>query len=182
LAEITTKRVVMYHRGFRGGRRRSSAPKPVTRTYKKVLNFADASFSAGFQQEQFALGVDGVAITQGSATDGNVPTGSKIKFVEFQFAVHNSVETPCFINCTLQYRLSGQTVQDPDLIGGNAQRNQVLHQDLFSVGALQNSTHKFKFKIPPKFQRLREGMAWSLTWSNSATVNRECQIIYIVHL
>ncbi len=171
----------MFHRGSRGFRRRSG-PRPVNKTYKKVLNFADASFTSGFQTEQAMIGVDGVAINQTTATDGNVPTGAIVKYIEWQIAINNSVATPCYVNCTVQYRLSGQTMQNPDLIGGNPQRNQVLHQELFSVGQDQNSTHKLKFKVPKQFQRVREGMAWGLVWSNTATVNRATQIIYRVHL
>ncbi len=148
------------------------------KTFKKVIHFINASFTAGFQSDFIATGTDGIAPNQTSATDVTVPTGSRIRFIEVQFAVSNVVSTPCYINCTLQYILVGQGAADPNTIGGNPQRNQVLHMDLWSVGADQNSTHKFKFKIPPKFQRIREGMSWTLTWRNSASVNRETQIIY----
>ncbi len=167
----------MYRRGFRGGRRRSG-PRPVIQSFKKVLHFINASFAAGFQFEQIAVGVDGVAAGQTSNTDGNVPTGSLIKYFEVQFAASNTVSTPCFINCTIQYRLNQQTTTDPNIVGGSAKRNQVLHMDLFTIGANQNSTHKFKFKVPKQFQRIREGMSWDLVWRNSATVNREVQFIY----
>lgn len=169
----------MRHYGYRGSRRRSG-PRPMIKTYKKIINFASASFSAGFQQEVIATGVDSIALGQTSAGDVNVPTGSRISGFEFQFAVSNVVLTPCFLNCSIQYVLNNQVAQDPDLLGGNPQRNQVLHQDLFTVGEGQNSTHKFKIKIPQKFQRIREGMSWLMVWSNSATVNRTTQIIYKV--
>lgn len=167
----------VYRRGSRGYRRKPTM-RPVIQSYKKVLHFVNASFSAGFQSERIVIGVDSVAAGQLSNTDSQVPTGSVIKYMEVQFAVHNSVETPCFINCTLQYTLPGQTALDPNTVGGNNQRNQVLHMDLFSVGALQNSTHKFKQKIPKGMQRIREGTSWFITWRNSATVNREVQMIY----
>jgi len=138
----------------------------------------NASFTAGFQTEQLVLGVDSVAAGQTSATDAGVPTGSIVKFIEVQFAVNNSVATPCYLNCTLQHVQSQQTALDPRLVGGNTRRNNVFHMDLFSVGQDQNSTHKFKFKIPKGFQRVKEGTSWELVWSNSATVNRELQVIY----
>ncbi len=155
-------------------------PRPMVKTYKKVILHAEASFTAGFQNEAIATGVDSIAIGQTSASDVNVPTGARIKYFEVQFAANNSVATPCFVNCTIQYVLNAQTFLDPDLVGGHARRNQVLHMDLFSIGDDQNSTHKFKFKVPKQFQRLREGMQWGLVWRNSATVNREVQIIYKV--
>ncbi len=142
------------------------------------MNYASASFSAGFQQEQLAVGTDAIAPKQDNATDAQVPTGCIIKYFEIQFAVNNSVATPVYINCSIQFQLQSQTAVDPDLVGGNARRNQVLHQELFSVGQDQNSTHKFKFKVPKRFQRVKEGMQWLLVWSNSATVNREAQCIY----
>jgi len=168
----------MFHsRGSRGSRRRRG-PGPIVKSFKKVIFFVNASFTTGFQTDQLAVGVDAIAPSQTSATDGNVPTGSIIKFIEVQFSVSNVVSTPCYVNCTLQYRLNQQLVVDPRIVGGNPRRNNVLHMDNFSIGADQNSTHKFKFKIPKQFQRLREGMSWDLVWSNSATVNRETQAIY----
>lgn len=134
-----------HFRGSRGmGRRRMVAP---IQSYKKVLHFAEASFSAGLANELLIDGKDSVAAGQTSATDAAVPTGSIIKWIEIHFAVSNVVLTPCFINCTIQYSLSGQGVVDPDLCGGDARRNQVLHMDLFTVGEGQNSTHKFRFKV-----------------------------------
>ncbi len=168
----------MYHRGFRGGRRRSGRPTAVIQSQKVVQNFLDASFSSGFQTETLAIGVDGFAGGQTSATDSSVPTGSRINFIEVQFAVNNSVAIPVYITCTLQYKLSGQAFIDPSIVGGHKQRNQVLHMDLFAIGQDQNSTHKFKFKIPSKFQRIREGMEWGLVWNNSQTVNRRALVIY----
>ncbi len=178
---ITTKGVMFHSRGFRGGRRRSS-PRPIVKTYKKVLNFAEASFAAGLRAETFVTGVDSVAIGQTSLTDANVPTGARIKFIEIQMPITNAVDQTAYINCSLQYKLSGQALADPDGVGGHPQRNQVLHQELFQVGFNQNSTHKFKLRIPKQFQRLREGMVWILAWSNSNTVNRRLQVIYKVEL
>ncbi len=169
----------MFHRGSRGIRRRSM-PRPMVKTYKKVLNFSEASFAAGQRAENLAIGVDSTAIGQGTATDGNVPTGARIKFIEIQMPITNAVDQTVYINCSLQYNLGGQTTVDPDAVGGNNRRNQVLHQELFSVGFNQNSTHKFKLRIPKQFQRMREGQQWQIVWSNSNTVNRRLQVIYKV--
>ncbi len=154
------------------------SPRPFVKTFKKVIFFINASFGVGFTNDFLATGTDGIAPNQTTATDVTVPTGSRIRFFEVQFAANNPVATPIYINCTLQYILVGQGGADPNTIGGNPQRNQVLHMDMFSVGFDQNSNHKFKFKIPPKFQRIREGMSWVLTWHTSGTVNRQMQCIY----
>ncbi len=164
-------------RHFRRMARRSGA-RPVTQSYKKVLLFINASFGAGFAQEIIAQGKDSLAAGQTTATDANVPTGSILKYFEIQFAAHNIVSTPCYINCTIQQVLPGQTALDPNTVGGSNQRNQVFHQELFSVGKDQNSTHKFKFKVPKGFQRMKEDLKWMMVWRTSASVNREMQVIY----
>ncbi len=153
-------------------------PRPVIQSYKKVLLFADASFAAGNRGEQTAIGTDSVAAGQTSATDPAVPTGSIIKYIEFQLALNNGTPVPCYVNVAIQYLLESQGVVDPDSVGGSGKRNQTLHMEMFSVGADQNSNHKFRFKVPKRFQRLREGMQWQFVWNNTATVNRKLQIIY----
>ncbi len=166
----------MFHRGSRGTRRRGI--RPVIQSYKKILNIVDASFSSGNNIEILATGVDSIAAGQTSATDPNVPTGSSLKYIEVQFAVNNAVAVPAYVTCSLQYKLGGQSFVDPSVAGGSNQRNQILHMDMYSVGQDQNSNHKFKFKIPKQFQRMREGMIWGLVWNNSVTVNRRILVIY----
>ncbi len=152
--------------------------RPVIQSFKKVLNMAVASFTAGFQSEFLAIGVDSVAAGQTTATDHQVPTGSIIKYIEIQLVVANLAAAAGFIDATIQYRLAGQVFINPRFIGGSNQRNQVLKQSLFSVGEGQNSTHVIKFKVPKKFQRIREGMEWALVWGNGSSVTREIQVIY----
>ncbi len=169
----------MPYRSYRGSRRRSSMrPRQVVQSYKKVILHASASFTAGFQQEVMSTGVDSVAAGQTSATDVNVPTGAVITNMEIQFAAANVAAAACFINANVQYVQNNQTLQDPDTIGGNPQRNQVLYTKLYSVGEGQNSTFIIKFKIPKKFQRVREGMSWLFVWNNSASITRKMQVIY----
>ncbi len=171
----------MFHRGFRGSRRRSG-PRPIVKTYKKVLNFSEASFAAGNRSEKLIEGKDSTAIGQTSGVDADIPTGARVKYFLIQMPITNAVNQTAYINCSIQYTLDGQTFADPDAIGGNTRRNQVLHQSLFSVGFNQNSTHTFKQKVPRQLQRIKEGMIWRLVWSNSNTVNRRLQVIYRVEL
>lgn len=167
----------MYHRGSRGSRRRSG-PRPFVKTFKKVINSGQASVTSGANDEVIAVGVDAIAPGQTTVTDANCPTGSRIRFIEVQFVAVNLLAGAAFINCSFQYTLNGQGILDPNLAGGNPQRNQILHQEMFSAGPDQNSNHKFRIKIPPKFQRLREGMTWRLVWNGSGTVTRIVQSIY----
>ncbi len=158
--------------------RRSSAPRPVVNSYKKVLNFAEASFAAGARSEGLAVGSDVAWAGQTSATLANVPTGAILKYIEIQFSVTNAVAQTAYINTSIQMLNSGQVFVDPSTVGGDDQRNQVFHQKLFSVGTDQNSNHTYKFKIPKKYQRMREGQFWIFGWDNSNTVNRRMQVIY----
>ncbi len=168
----------MFHsRGFRGSRR-GRGPKPFTKTYKKIINSGQASVTSGKNNETLAVGTDAIAPGQSTVTDPAVPTGSRIRYFEVQFVIVNLTAGAAFTNCTLQYVLTGQGSVDPNLAGGHAQRNQILHMDMFSAGPDQNSNHKFRFKVPPKFQRIREGMQWLLVWNCSATVTRIVQTIY----
>lgn len=165
-----------HFRGSRGSRNRSM--RPVIQSYKKVLLFINAGIAAGFNSHIVATGTDSVAAGQTGVTDAAVPTGSIIKYIEAQIAISNPSSITCFINCTLQYILGGQSFIDPIAVGGNVQRNQVLHMDMYSVGVDQNSNHKFKFKIPKQFQRLREGMSWAIVINNTASMIRNYQMIY----
>ncbi len=169
----------MFHRGFRGSRRRStSGPKAIIQSFKKQLLFADASFGVGFRDQQFITGFDSITAGQTSATDAGVPTGSSVKFVEIQAAMQNPTDNPLYINCSIQYILNSQSYVDPDVIGGHKQRNQVFHTELYSIGQGQNSTHKFRFKIPKGFQRIKDGTKWALVWNNTVASNAKFQIIY----
>ncbi len=167
----------MFHRGSRGSRRRSG-PRPFVKTFKKVLNTGQVSVTSGLNTEVLALGVDTIAPSQTTVNDPNVPTGTRIQYFEIQFVAVNLTAGACFINCSVQYLLSTQAVLDPNLAGGHPQRNQILHMEMFSAGPDQNSNHKFRFKVPPKYQRMREGMQWVLAWNNSATCTRIVQTIY----
>ncbi len=115
---------------------------------------------------------------QTNPTDGDVPTGCIIKYFEIQYACGNLSAVAGFVNCAIQYKLAGQTLIDPDVAGGDDQRNQILHMDNFAVGQNQNSTHKFKFKVPKSMQRIRQGTQWALSVSNSVTLTEQIQVIY----
>ncbi len=164
-----------FSRGFR-----SRGTRPIIKTYKKVINVVPASYAAGFSNIIFAVGKDSITMGQTSNTDGDVPTGSIIEYVEVQFCAVNLVAAACFINFSLQYTLSGQNPIDPSIIGGSPQRNQVLNQGLLCGGLAQNIKLVKKYKLPKKFQRLREGMKWTFNWDTSATVSAAAQLIYKV--
>ncbi len=159
--------------------RRSYGPRPVIKSYKKVLNFAPVSrgAAANFEHEM-VLGVDSLSPGQGSVTDGTVSTGSNLKFIEIQYSAVNLAAASCFINISIQLLHSGQSIVSPIIVGGNAQRNQVHHLLQFSMGQGQNSNHIFKFKIPRRFQRVREGDSWNFVTRGTANFTEDLMIIY----
>lgn len=160
-------------------RRRSRSPRTVVQSYKKVLNYAPASRLASTNQVYgLSTGVDSVAAGQTSAIDDNVPTGSIIKQIEIQYSTQNLVNVAAFLWISIQRIHSGQGQVNPQTVGGNPQRNQVHFQRLRSMGQNQNVDNTIIFKVPKKFQRVREGDAWQLVTQCSEVFTDACQVIY----
>ncbi len=163
----------------RGSRRRSSMPRPVIQTFKKVINHAPASRTVTTVHNFLAsTGVDSIAAGQTGVTDVNVPTGSRIDFIEFQFNFSNLVSQAAYFWVSIQRAHTGQPFISSRVVGGNPQRNQVHRQMQYIVGQDQNSNHVWKFKVPKKFGRVREGDSWGLTIESDIVHNSACQIIY----
>lgn len=130
----------------------------------------------------FATGVDSIAIGQTGVTDGNIPTGARIKSVTVLFSAVNLVAAACFITGSLQYAVSGQTFIDPQTPGGQPQRSNILKTIQKAAGLSQSVDITRTFKIPKKFQRIKEGMNWGFTWATNATVSAQVCVIYKVEL
>lgn len=159
--------------------RRSYAPRPINKSYKKVLNYGPSSTGAGIVVHQpIVVGVESLSPGQGSPTDGTVPTGANVKYIDIQFTIANLAGVFCPTNIAIQYLLSGQTAIDPRVVGGHAQRNQVLLQLLRSTGEGQNQTYHIKFKIPKKFWRMKESMSWQFSYVSNVSTSWELQVIY----
>ena len=165
---------------YRRFRRRSTLPRArqVIQSYKKVINHAPASRTTGKQAFGISTGVDSVAAGQTSATDTQVPTGSVIKFIEIQFSVSNLVSVSMFQWIAIQQLRSGQSSIAPNVVGGDPQRNQVHFQKMIQVGKDQNSNMTIRFKVPKKFQRVREGDIWEFTTIADQVSSSAVQIIY----
>ncbi len=153
--------------------------RPVVQSMKYVVNYAEASRSASTNVSFTAsTGKDLISAGQGSAVGRDVPTGSIIKYIEFQYVAVNLVAVALFIHSAIQLTRSSQAVIDPRVVGGDDQRNQVFHQDLFSCGKEQNVNRVYKFRVPKSFQRVREGDNWTLVTNGSQIHTSACQIIY----
>lgn len=154
----------------------------MQRTFKKVINHAPTSVAASTQQYAMATGVDSLAMGQISGTDTTVPTGSQIKVIVIQFPIGNLLASSLVVHVACQYTLGGQTAINANVVGGDAQRNQVIHQFVRSIGEGQNGNINYVLKIPKKFQRMKEGMIWYFTVTTSAVSTQTAQFIYTVRL
>lgn len=162
-------------------RRRSSYRKPprsVTQSFKKVLSVAEASRAVTNHDRTLVEGVDSVAAGQTSAVDAQVPTGSVIKYIEIHHPTTNLVSVANNFFACIQLVLGGQTALNPNSIGGATQRNQVFAQRCWNLGKDQNSTHIWRFKIPKKYQRVREGMKWVYSYTPTAVFTDAMLVIY----
>ncbi len=167
----------MRRQGFRT--RRSTRMAPVIQSYKKVINHAPASIAAASNNIlEASTGEENAVVGQTSPVDVDVPTGAVIKYIEFQISLNNIVENPAFAHVLIMQKLSGQGNLSPNVVGGNPLRNQVFHQDLFAVAANQNVNRVYKFKVPKKFQRVREGATWQLIMQCNQAVSMAGQFIY----
>lgn len=163
----------------RSSRRTGRRLGNVVQSFKKVINAAPASVAASTSVNYIAsTGTDSVAAGQTSPTDSNVPTGSVIKYIEFQFAIQNLVNVAAFCWLTVQRLETGQTPVNPQVVGGDPLRNQVLHQELFSVGQNQNVNRVVRFKVPPRFQRVKDGSTWRVRLQSDQISTQAMQIIY----
>ncbi len=162
---------------------RRSRPRQVyAKTFKKVLNFAPSSHGAGvIVDNQLCLGTDAIAIGQTTPTDATVPTGSIIESFVVQYGAVNLSAISCFHHYAMQYTIGSQSLfVPPNLVGGNNQRNQVIKQNQHSMGQGQNYNVILRFKIPRKFQRIKEGMRWTFSSVATSAITDSIQVIYTV--
>ncbi len=159
-------------------RSRGSRPRQVIQSFKKVLDFAPTSLIAGKVDRSMTLGTDSVAAGQTGVTDNAVPTGAVVTKIAIHGAVSNLIVANVFIWLSIQRVHSGQSTISPRVVGGNPQRNQVHYQTLRMVGPTQTTNFAFTFKVPKKFQRVREGDEWQLVMESDATTVQAFQIIY----
>ncbi len=154
-------------------------PRPMMRSYKMVINHAQASrVAAADIVFGIATGADAKVPGQTSAVDVIVPVGCRIEGFTFQLGIVNLVSVANFTHATIQLRRSGQTTVSPLVVGGDPLRNTIHRQYLWSHGADQNSSHELRFKIPKQFQRVRDGDIWQLVTNSSQIVTSVAQVIY----
>ncbi len=153
--------------------------RAVIQSYKKVLNDAPASRTASTNISlNLAKGQDSIAAGQTGPIDPDVPTGCVIKYFEIQWAYANPTAGVIFLHTTIQKLNSGQGPIAPNVVGGNPQRNQVFHQSMRAISLNQNGNAVFRFKVPKKFQRMREGDVWQFNRIGNSAFSDALQVIY----
>ncbi len=66
----------------------------------------------------------------------------------------------------------------PGAVGGATNRNTVIHTDMKFIGQSQNTNIRLRIKIPPIFQRIREGDTWEIVYRCDAVFASATQAIY----
>ncbi len=150
---------------------------PVIQSYKQVSVDGPASRAAATNiAHAFVIGVDNY--TGPSATNNEVPTGAKISSVTILASFTNLVAISALLHFNIQLLRTGMTGITPGSVGGNANRNVVIHTDMKFIGKEQNTNIRLRIKIPPMFQRIREGDAWQLMYRCDAVFASATQAIY----
>ncbi len=156
-----------------------SQPRAVIQSFKKILNFAPSSHGAGTKVDAvLSLGTDSVAAGQTGATDAAVPTGSIITEFIIQFGVANLAAVSCFQHISVQRLDTTQVTIAPNVTGGSPQRNQVMFMGMRSIGEGQNMNWELRYKVPKKYQRVREGSFWVFTTLATVATTDSIQVIY----
>ncbi len=164
-------------RRFRG--RSRSFPRSVVQSFKKVHDHAGASFGSGINTTYIlSNGVDSVPAGQTGVIDPDVPTGSVIKSILITICPLNITSNSTLWHFSIQRLHSGQSSISPNVIGGDPQRNQVFHQKLRILGKDQNQNVVINFKIPSKYQRVREGDQWIMNTLGTNSYSQGAKVIY----
>lgn len=159
-------------------RRRRATIRPRSHTFKKIIYNAGASIAAGTKNDHNIIAtVDNITPKQTTNIDVDVPTGSIVTDIYCWVSFANLVSIASFASLTIQQVLANQAgTVNPFTMGGNAQRNQIFYTKFFSLGKDQNVNCMVHFKVPKKYQRMREGTLWRAT-TNCETIRSEASMM-----
>lgn len=113
-----------------------------------------------------------------TANNYEVPTGAIIKSINVQCCLMNLVSQVTNVVVSLQLKRDGQSVVTPNAQGGNAGRNRVFYTKQLFIGKDQQNNLEWNFKIPKKYQRVRETDQWSLVMRGDTVFSSVVQWIY----
>ncbi len=166
-------------RHFGGRRRRTGGPTRIIQSIKNVVEDAPGSVAASTTNPiTIVEGEDSVAAGQTTVTDVKIPTGSVIKVINISLGLQNLVNIACFAWVAIMQLHSGQSSISPRIVGGNPLRNQVHFQKMFCVGQNQNVNFHKAFKIPTRFQRVRDGDKWVLVINADQVTTQAAEFVY----
>jgi len=161
----------------RGRRRRSYGARPVIQSFKQVTVDGPASRAAATNiNHTIVSGVDNY--TGPSAANSEVPTGAVIKYLTILTSFTNLVSVSALLHFNLQLLRSGMPGVTPGVVGGDPNRNAVIHTAMLFLGQNQNNNIRIGIKIPPIFQRVREGDLWRIVYRCDAVFASCTQAIY----
>lgn len=148
----------------------------IIQSFKQIFIDGPASRAAATNIESnFLIGVDNYT---GPVANQQVPTGAVVKSIDLQIGMSNLVLVSANFVWTLQLLRSNQGAITPNSQGGDNQRNQVIYTRNVFVGQNQNYNPHVRIKIPPKFQRIREGDLWKIVSRADAVHASVIQVIY----
>ncbi len=152
-------------------------PRAVIQSYKQVTIDGPASCAAATNIiHGIALGVDNYNGPTGANEE--VPTGAVIKFITILASFTNLVNVSSLLHFNVQLRRAGIATITPGAIGGSSGRNTVIHTDMRFIGQNQNTDIRIGLKIPPIYQRIREGDSWILVYRADTVFASATQVIY----
>ncbi len=143
--------VVPYHRRRR---MRTLALRPID-SYKQVT--VDGPASRASATNIFHILVHGVDNYVGpTALNNEVPTGAKVFGILILATFTNLVSISSLLHFNVMTNRSGGVIPTPGAVGGNPNRNKVIHTDMIFLGQNQNNNIRLFVKIPKIYQRIRE--------------------------
>ncbi len=156
--------------------RRNTGMSPI-QSYKQISVDGPASRAAATNiTHGIVIGVDNY--TGPSAANNEVPTGAKVMSVLIMVAFTNLVSVSSLLHLNVQCRRTGIALVTPGAIGGDPNRNTVIFTDMRFLGQDQNSNFIWRLKIPPIYQRIREGDNWQIVYRTDTTFASATQVIY----
>ncbi len=147
------------------------------------MEVAGASEAAGLQAHTMASGKDLGVLGQTGVTDAEVPVGAKIVLFDIRMPkVNLGAGTANFIHWSIQRTEVGQAIQNPITAGGDPKRTNILLSGVIGLGAGQNNSLHIRYKVPKRYQRIKDGNVWSLVMNNGLAVSAIYEIVYKVFM
>ncbi len=151
--------------------------RPVIQSYKQITVDGPASRAAATNiAHDIVVGVDNYSGP--TALNNEVPTGAVVKFVNIFASFSNLVLVSGLLHFNIQCRRAGILGATPGAIGGSNLRNTIIHTEMKFIGQNQNTNIRLRIKIPPIFQRIREGDVWRIVYRVDAVFASATQAIY----